>query len=102
MERKIEVSVKNGKYGIADKAADWVIIPFEYDNIFNLHSNPLYPLFILYKSGKVGAVYINNDNSYNWIAPCEYYFFTAIGIYSFIKIMKQDVIFPNPRLVKIF
>lgn len=76
MKRKIETRMVNGKYGIADAATEQIIIPVEYENIFKL--NPLSDSdlrFVLYKSGKVGAVFINDDNSCEWIAPCEYNYF---------------------------
>jgi len=70
MENKVEIRVNNDKYGIVDTATEQTIIPFEYDNIFTYHE--LDKEYILCKSGKFGAVYIESDNSYKWIAPCEY------------------------------
>ncbi|MBO5163958.1 MAG: WG repeat-containing protein [Ruminococcus sp.] len=88
MKNKVEIQVYNGKYGIIDMVTGQLIIPFEYDNIFRYHElekNYIYceldKEYILCKSGKFGAVYINSDNSYKWIAPCEYDSIDAFGLY---------------------
>lgn len=79
METKIEIRINNNKYGIVDSLTGHTVIPFEYDNIFSFYEND--KEYILCKSGQFGAVYIDTDNSFKWIAPCKYDTCNSFGLH---------------------
>lgn len=109
MKRILEIRVENGKYGIVDPTSERVIVSFDYDNIFLTHPwFNSYPMFILHRSGKVGAVFINDDNSCNWIAPCEYdryhgvcnlFFYNSYEIRCYFDELKSCKIFSDIRFL---
>ncbi len=69
------ITIRNGKYGVIRVSDGQIVIPCEYDNI--LRSFAYDPLQILYRNGKVGAVYL--DETAQWIAPCQFDSFRYYG-----------------------
>ena len=104
MERKLEIRIKDGKYGVVDAAAEHIVIPFKYDNIFLIGSVfNSHQMFILHKAGKIGAIYVNGNNICKWIAPCEYdYFHNCGGNFLFYNHYEARCYFSGSGISKTF
>ena len=66
------ITTRNSKYGVIRVQNGQVLIPFEYDNIFQYY--PYDRELILCRDGKVGAIDLGSteDNGIRWISPCRY------------------------------
>lgn len=63
----LETKQRDGKFGIVRSAGGEVVLPYEYDNIFEYIDG-----YVLCKRGKWGIVRWKENGELEWIAPCEY------------------------------